>query len=314
MNPHSLLVIGELCADIVVELDEPPRFDQHEHVVPNTTITMGSSSAITACGTAALGVPTTFVGVAGDDMLGRFVLDRLRERGVDIEPSHIDSTHPTGSSTILTLPGGDRSILTALGSIGLVSIDHVPGRRIADAAHVHVGSYFLQYALHDGSLAELFGDCRDNGKTTSLDPNFDPSENWSSGIEAVLPHTDVFFCSQHEARRLSGNASDAEAVDWFAARLPPTAVLVLKAGAAGATAYRGADVIATATPVDDGRRLVDTVGAGDSLAAGFLAAHLRQRPTSECLELGVLNGTASTRAAGGIAGQLNQMQVQGLLA
>ena len=61
----DLLVVGELCVDIIVALDGDIRFGQHEQVVPSTTLTMGSSSAITACGAAAAGVTTAMVGVVG---------------------------------------------------------------------------------------------------------------------------------------------------------------------------------------------------------------------------------------------------------
>ena len=55
-----LLVVGELCVDLIVGLtDDDIRFGQHEQLVPFTALTMGSSSAITACGAAAAGVPTT---------------------------------------------------------------------------------------------------------------------------------------------------------------------------------------------------------------------------------------------------------------
>lgn len=140
MSPGALLVVGELCADIVVELDGGPRFGQREQLVPGTTVTLGSSSAITACGAAALGIPTSMVGVVGDDLLGRFVLDQLREREVDVSDCVVDATLPTSSSTILTLPDGDRSILTALGSIGRVRRDQVPRRAIERCSQIHVGA------------------------------------------------------------------------------------------------------------------------------------------------------------------------------
>lgn len=303
MNAHALLVVGELCADIVVELDAAPRFGQHEHVVPATTVTLGSSSAITACGTAALGTPTSMVGVVGDDLLGHFVLDQLRAREVDVSACVVDADLPTGSSTILTLPDGDRSILTALGSIGRVRSEHVPSQAIDRCGHVHVGSYFLQYDLQP-QLPAFFADCRRRGKTTSVDPNFDPREEWDGGITDLLPHADVFFCNEDEARHIAGAETLDEAVDWFRALLPTDAVLVVKSGPEGANVYQGATERHHVDPPVDDRPLVDTVGAGDSLAAGFLTGYVRGDDLRRCLTLGVHNGTASTRAAGGTAGQL----------
>lgn len=308
LTARPLLVLGELCADIVVDLDAPPVFGQSEHLVTSTSVVMGSSSAITACGAARMGVPTAIVGVVGDDLLGGFVLDELKRRGVDVSGCRVDPTLPTGTSTILSLPGGDRSILTALGSIGTVTPDDVPDALAEASGHLHVGSYFLQYALHD-TLAGLFEQWRAAGRSTSLDPNFDPAETWDSAIAAVLPHTDVLFCNEQEATSIARCGSVAEAVWRLVAMLPPGAELVVKRGSLGASVYvgDGRSVMeeANVSPGPTDAPLVDTVGAGDSLAAGYLAARLRGCSLEERLAVGVRNGTASTRAAGGTAGQLD---------
>ena len=111
------------------------EFGQAERIVPATEVVMGSSSAITACGLARLGVPTALVSVVGDDLLGGFLLGELRDRGVDTTYVRVDGSLPTGTSTILTRPDGDRAILTALGSIGQVTVADAPssGRRRARA-------------------------------------------------------------------------------------------------------------------------------------------------------------------------------------
>jgi sugar/nucleoside kinase (ribokinase family) len=304
--PH-LLVVGELNADIVVQLESAPRFGDYEHVVPRTEIVLGSSSAITACGTARLSVPTSLVSVVGSDLLGGFVLDELRSRQVDTTACRVDDTLPTGTSTILTLPDGDRSILTALGTIGRVRVSDIPPALLSDSAHVHVGSYFLQAGLRR-DLPAFYGDCRRQGISTSLDPNYDPRGEWGEGLADLLPQVDVLFCNEREAAAISGRAGMAAACEWFAERLPDSAQVVVKLGARGARAAvcRRGRVAETydAAPEGAGEPVVDTIGAGDSLAAGFLAARLRGLPVEDSLRVGVRNGTASTRAAGGTAGQL----------
>jgi sugar/nucleoside kinase (ribokinase family) len=307
MSVPALLVVGELCADIVVELDAPPVFGQAETLVRRTTVVLGSSSAITACGTARLGVPTSMVGVVGNDLLGTFVTSELRRRGVDITGCVVDGTIPTGSSTILTLPSGDRSILTATGSIGAVATRHVADEIVDASAHVHVGAYFLQRGLQPG-LATWFADLRARGRTTSLDPNYDPAQTWDSGIGEMLAAVDVFFCNEQEAMAVAGASTPGPAVAWLLERMPPEATVVLKLGAGGAAVHycdsSGPRQERVAVPDLPGA-VVDTVGAGDSLAAGYLAARLRSLDRTAALAVGVANGTASTRAPGGIDGQLD---------
>jgi sugar/nucleoside kinase (ribokinase family) len=321
----QLLVVGELNADIVVQLDEAPRFDDFEHVVPRTDIVLGSSSAIMACGAARMSVPTSLVSVVGDDLLGRFVVDELRSRAVDTSAVRVDAGVPTGTSTILTLPDGDRSILTALGTIGRVRVADVPTALLADSAHVHVGSFFLQEALRR-DLPALYRECRARGVSTSVDPNLDPAGEWGAGLVDVLPEVDVFFCNEREAAAISGSSDVEAACAWFAERLPASAQVVVKRGSRGAVvavcgggrvtatyaASPGSDAGSGSRGVETGHEpgfgIVDTVGAGDSLAAGYLAARLRGLPVEQQLQVGVRNGTASTRAAGGTAGQLTWEQ------
>ncbi|KQZ85158.1 hypothetical protein ASD56_01970 [Microbacterium sp. Root166] len=300
-----LLVVGELCVDLIVGLtEEAIRFGQHEQLVPFTELTMGSSSAITACGAAAAGVPTTMVGVVGRDDFGDYIVRTLTDRGMDVSRIRVDASVPTGSSTHLTRPDGDRAILTAMGSIGMTAATDVP-EDFAGAAHLHVGSYFLQHALW-GDAAPLFARARAAGLSTSLDGNFDPDQTWDRGILEVIAHTDVFFGNEQELEGITGLSDPESAVRALLERMPAGAIVVRKLGADGALAATLDSVavsrVHAAVPEVSGV-LVDTVGAGDSLAAGFLAGRLSGLATDRSLALGVACGTASTRGAGGVGAQ-----------
>lgn len=301
-----LLVVGELCVDPIVALgDDGIRFGQHEQIVPATTLTMGSSSAITAVGAAKLGVATTMVGVRGDDEFGDYIARELSVRGVDVSAVRIDGAVPTGSSTHLSRPDGDRAILTAMGSIGRTRGGDVTAALLAAASHLHGGSYFLQNDLWTDAPA-LFARARAAGLTTSLDGNFDPSEQWDSGIVDVLAHVDVFFGNEQELTGIAGTPILLDAIGALLRRMPQGAVVVCKRGADGAEAIRlefdELVVIRAAIPQVAGV-LVDTVGAGDSLAAGYLAGVLEGADIAGCLALGVACGTLSTRGPGGISNQ-----------
>ena len=302
----GLLVVGELCVDVVVALgDHDVRFDQHEQIVPSATLTMGSSSAITACGAAALGLRTSLVGVRGDDALGDYVARELTLRGVAVDDVRIATGIATGMSVHLGRPSGDRAMLTAMGSIGETRATDVTDDRLAAHDHLHVGSYFLQRALW-ADAAALFERARGAGLTRSVDGNFDPDGTWDRGIRAVIERSDVFFASAAEIAGITGVADVDSAGDRLLATMSPGAVVVTKLGPSGAVAmWRDGDraqrIHASPPPVAE--PLVDTVGAGDSLAAGFLAARLRGAPVADALAFGVACGTASTRGAGGVAAQ-----------
>lgn len=303
-QPPHIVVVGELCVDVIVRLDGPVLFGQHEQIVPSTTVTMGSSSAITACGIARLGTSVDLVAVRGADDFGDYLDSVLHRRDVGTAGVRIDASLPTGSSVHLTRADGDRAILTAMGSIGTVTAgDARPWLDRAD--HLHIGSWFLQHALeHDGS--SLFAEARAAGVRTSLDGNFDPSERWNSSILEVLEHCDIFFGNDDEIAGISSAATALEGVAALLARMPAGAALVRKTGADGAELWRmpAGELVGVhaAVPALDGV-LHDTVGAGDSLAAGVISGIARGMTDREALALGVACGSISTRAVGGIDGQ-----------
>jgi sugar/nucleoside kinase (ribokinase family) len=148
------------------------------------------------------------------------------------------------------------------------------------------------------ALPELFRTAREHGARTSLDTNDDPAGRWDpAGIAALLAVTDILLPNAREACALAGTGTPESAAAALAARGPLVAV---KNGAEGALAHDGAALLRTpAVPVLP----VDTVGAGDSFDAGFVAATLAGLPTAAALELAAACGALSTRAHGGTPAQ-----------
>ena len=291
----GLLVLGELNADVVVSgSDVEPVFGEVERIVDDARLTLGGSGAILACGAARLGLSVAYVGVAGDDAVGRFVLGELTARGIDTSLCRIHDSLPTGLSVILSSPD-DRAILTALGTIDALRAVDVPADALARARHVHVASLYLQHALRP-DVPGLFAAARRAGATTSLDTNWDPSDRWDT-LDAALAETDVFLPNAAEARRIARTDDVDEALDRLAGRFGTVAV---KLGAGGAIARRGSERASVRAPEVE---VVDTTGAGDTFGAGFLAGLLGGRPLADALRLAVACGSLSTRAAGGTAAQ-----------
>jgi sugar/nucleoside kinase (ribokinase family) len=311
LEPHDvardldILVVGEINPDIVISDEDPvPVFGEVERVVGSVVMTVGSSSAIFACGAARLGLRVAFVGVVGDDAFGRFMLDAMAERDVDVSACTVDRTRPTGATVILT-SGRDRAMLTAMGSIGAFDVDAVPPLLLARARHIHSGGFYLQQTSRD-RLPAFFAKARARGVTTSFDTNWDPTERWNGGVIDMLRSADVFFPNEAEATRIAGvddveAAARALAVAGAEGRADGGPIVVVKRGAAGAIACRaGAELVrVTAMPVDP----LDTTGAGDSFNAGFLRGWLDGGSLADSLELAAACGALSTARVGGVDGQ-----------
>jgi sugar/nucleoside kinase (ribokinase family) len=296
MADFDLLVVGEINPDLILRgPDVAPEFGQAEKLVEEAKLTIGSSSAIMACGAARLGLRTAFVGVVGDDEFGRFMLRAMDKRGIDTSCCVVDPALSTGMSVILSQPH-DRAILTHAGAIGALRADQVDRQMLGRARHLHVGSYFLLDALRPG-LPSLYAEAHEAGLTTSLDTNWDPSGTWDGGLSQLLPHCDVFIPNEAEARFIARKESLDDALDVLAAQVSTIAV---KLGAVGGLArQREQTVRAPALPV----QVIDTTGAGDSFDAGFLYGYLHDWSPERSLRLACACGSLSTRTAGGTDGQ-----------
>jgi sugar/nucleoside kinase (ribokinase family) len=295
----DVVVLGDCNPDLVLSGDEvEPSFGQVERLVDDADLMIGGSGGIFAAGAARLGLRTAFVGMVGDDVFGKFMCDALSERGVDTRGIVVDPSLRTGITVILSRPG-DRAILTFPGTIAALDAAHVDPKLLTMTRHVHVASYFLQTSLAP-SLPTLFRRAHDAGATTSLDPNWDPSELWDSGIRDVLSVTDLFLPNAAEAIRIAAVPHVREAAKSLAADGPLTAV---KLGAAGALAADRSGHIATEIPGLPGIDPVDAVGAGDSFDAGVLTGLLKGRTIERALALGCACGALSTQAIGGTSAQ-----------
>jgi sugar/nucleoside kinase (ribokinase family) len=294
MKEYDILVAGEINPDLILSGNVTPEFGQVEKLVDNAALTIGSSSAIFACGAARLGLKVAFMGVCGEDVFGRFMLDEMSKRGVDVSNVIIRSDGQTGLSVILNQQA-DRAILTHLGLIADLQASDIADALLSRSRHLHVASYFLQTKLQPG-LPDLFRRARSLGLTTSLDTNYDPSEKWA-GFDELFPVTNVFLPNEKEALSLTGAANVDLAADRLESRVESLAIKLGADGALGAS--DGARVRVASIPV----QVIDTVGAGDSFDAGFMYGYLNEWPLEKSLRLACVCGALSTQQAGGTHGQ-----------
>ena len=294
MRRFDVVVAGEINPDLILSGEVQPAFGQVETLVDSAELVIGSSSVIFACGAARLGLKVAFTGLCGDDYFGHFMLAEMQKRQVDTGNVRVVPGGATGLSVILNR-GADRAILTHMGLIPDLKAEDVSDELLRQARHLHVASYFLQRAIQPG-LPDLFQRALRCGLSTSLDTNYDPSEQWL-GFEALLPVTNVFLPNETEARSLARAATLEAAADKLAGMV---ATLAIKLGAAGALGVSDTRRVRLASlPVE----VADTVGAGDSFDAGFIYGYLNGWAFENSMRLGVVCGALSTRKPGGTAAQ-----------
>jgi sugar/nucleoside kinase (ribokinase family) len=294
-TPRPIAVIGELNVDLIASgLTSPPILGG-EILAEDLRTVLGSASAIFACGAARLGHPVSFFSKVGDDEYGRFCLDCLQKAGISTGNVATVPTSKTGV-TISLSTSNDRALVTVLGAISELRLKDMDLEALQGHSHLHMTSFFLQTALRP-SFPRILRQARKLGLTTSFDPNSDPMSSWGPDVWRVVDETTILFINQEEALHLTRKKNVREALKQLAERAP---CVVVKLGPRGAIAAADGQIV-SAPPFKVSP--VDTTGAGDSFAAGFVHAFLSGRDLHGCLVEGNACGALSTQQVGGIAGQ-----------
>ena len=297
---YDILTVGDMCVDLVVDLGRTePQFSQAEQWIPDYTLEMGGSACIFACQAAKLGLRVAVVGRVGDDAFGHLALQRLGESGVDTRHVQVDPGLKTGLGLALCRAAGDRAILTYAGSINAVYPVDLTDDLLRCARHLHYCSYYLQTNLLP-AIPAIFRRARALGLSISLDSNWDPEGRWEGGLAEALALSDLFLPNEQEALAI-GRADRLE--DALVSLASAGPVVAVKRGESGALVAAGVE--RWVVPVEPVATVADTIGAGDSFDAGFVAAWLAGQRLEMCAAVGNACGRASTQARGGIRGQLH---------
>ncbi|OGB67698.1 MAG: hypothetical protein A2Y94_12575 [Caldithrix sp. RBG_13_44_9] len=287
----DIIVVGELNVDLILlGLPSLPEMGQCK-LSKDVQFTLGSASAIFASNIARLGKKVGFVGKIGDDEFGDFILESLKKQHVDT--SHIikDKNGKTGICVSLSFPD-NYAMASYAGVREMMSIADVDFEYVNSASHLHMSSYFLQPSMKEG-CPELFRKARENGLSTSLDPDSDPTNTWSNSIYQVLDYVDIFLPNEREALKITGGDNTLSALDILAERVNTVAIKRSKEGVI--VQNKDQRLSAEAFKIE----VVDTTGAGDSFNAGFIYQYLNKARIEECVIWGNACAAISTTRAGG---------------
>ena len=295
MKKYDVITAFDICVDFLMDLGNTvPEFGQKEKLVDDYGLEMGGSACIFACQCAKLGLATTGVGSMGSDSFGAFMVDCLKQNGVDT--SYIRTNKEKTALTLcLNKTGGDRSILTYMGAMDTVQKEWIE-ELLPNTRHLHICSYYLLKSLQK-AYPDILKAAQSQGVTVSLDTNWDPDETWDGGIRDILQYVDVFLPNENELMLITGKDNVKDALE-YAGQLVP--LIAVKCGAEGAYAYTNG-----ITYKQDALKITvaDTVGAGDSFNGGFIYGYLSGLSIGECLKAGTTCGSLNASKPGGTAGQ-----------
>lgn len=244
----------------------------------NTRIIPGGSACNTMVGIGKLGGAARFVGKLGEDELGKFFENDLRKNNV--EPLLFTSSSPTGRVLSIITPDAQRSMFTFLGASSETRPEEITNNCFKGAAVVHIEGYLV---FNRDLILTALNTAKAAGALISLDlSSFTIVEESKDFLEKIIDdYVDILIANEDEAFAFTGQSDELQALDALSKRAE---IAVLKLGERGSYICRKGKRVRV-KPKGNGVA-VDTTGAGDLWAAGFLFGFVNGYPLEKCGELG----------------------------
>lgn len=306
---YDILGIGNAIVDVVAPVSEQfiadhdmakgamalidtATADQLYAAMPPGTESSGGSAANTCAVAAMLGARVAYIGRVADDQLGQVFHHDISAVGVHFPTAALTQGAPTARCLILVTSDGQRTMNTYLGACVTLGVDDVDTALVADSAITYLEGYLFDPPAAQAAfyVAAKAANAAGRQVALSLSDAFCVGRHRAAFRDLVAGHVDILFANETEVCSLY------ETEDWAIAATRAggdVALAVLTRGAEGSTILRGSErVEITAEPAT----VIDTTGAGDAYAAGFLAALTAGKSLALC-------GKLASVAAANVIGQ-----------
>ena len=246
----------------------------------------GGSAGNTAAGVAALGCRAGFIGQVADDQLGTIYRHDITSLGVEFPTPARGDVGATARSLILVTPDAQRTMNTFLGAAQLLDSRAIDAAHIASAKILYLEGYLWDPEAPRAAMEAAIDAARAAGTRVAftLSDSFCISRHRGDFLRLIEEgRIDILFANEAEITELAGVDGFGAAVEQVAAKVP---MLVVTRSERGAIARAGREQ--AAVPAEPIARLVDTTGAGDLFAAGFLAGQAKGLGLEQSLKLGAI--------------------------
>jgi len=245
----------------------------------------GGSAGNTIAGVASLGGRGAFIGKVANDPLGDVYAHDMAAIGASFHGGRLVGGAGTGRCMVNVTPDGQRTMCTYLGAAVELSPADVDPKVIEGAAITYFEGYLFDPEEARRAFAKAAGLARAAGRTIALSvsDSFVVHRHRAALLGFIAAEVDVLFANEDEITALTGEASFADAVEAIRDKVK---IAALTCGAQGSVVVAGNTT--HQIDADHVEKVVDTTGAGDQYAAGFLHALARGRPLDQCGRLGGL--------------------------
>ncbi len=258
------IVVGDVMMDVTALIESEIVYASDTPA--RVSLQPGGSAANTAAWIGAMGGQVTLVGCVGNDDFGRAIRDELAALHVE-QHVHVADRLPTGTCVVIVDHRRERTMFPDSGANSALPAAAFDGDLITTGSHVHLTGYTLLNPASRRAGVAALERARAVGATCSIDPSsVGPLRHQLGLFRELLPHLDAILANAEEAMVLTGAEDEASALEMLAGIVP---LVIVKRGRQGVLAACAGERIDAPAPA---ARVVDTTGAGDAFAAGFLPA------------------------------------------
>lgn len=296
---YDVACVGIFVADAIAKtVDKLPKKGKLD-LINQLDLYTGGCAVNTGIAMAKIGLKTSVIGKVGNDGFGKFIHNSLKDENVNVDGLVLDSNSSTSASVVLVDSEGERSFLHCLGANAEFTDKDVDYNIIEESNIVFIAGTMLMPSFDGEPCARVLKRSKEMGKTTALDTAWDSTGRWMEVLEPCMKYIDLFMPSYEEAVELSGKKDPEEIADVFLSMGIKTCVIKLGKDGCFIKDKKGEKhTIPTYMDI----KPVDTTGAGDSFAAGFLTGISKGWSLYECGKFANAVGTHCVMEVGASTG------------
>jgi sugar/nucleoside kinase (ribokinase family) len=309
VKPLDVICAGAAIVDILLQPVNKNIFDTESYPLENIEMTIGGDAINEATIISRFGKKTALMSMIGSDPAGQFILDACAANHIDTNSLVVNPAETTSMNIGLVTNDGERTFVTNKnGSLWKMCADDIDISRFSEAKILSLASIFNEPLLTGKNLEYIFGAAQKAGMIICADMIKPRLGETLEDIKGSLAYVDYFFPNYEEAVLLTGTENIDEIADIFLSCGVKN--IIVKTGRKGCYIKNasGAETISAV----QGVKSLDTTGAGDNFASGFITGLLENKSLKECGQLANVTAAISVQCLGATTGVQSREQVENL--
>lgn len=306
-NKLDVICIGAAIVDIPLHPVSKNIFDSESYPLEKICMTIGGDAINEATIISRLGYKVALMSRVGKDIVGDYIIKFCEQNNIDYSSVTIDPDIDTSINVGLVTENGERTFVTNRnGSLWKTNINDVDFKRFKEAKLLSLASIFNNPLIDGLSLIKIFKEAKKKNMIICADMIKRRFGEGFEDIREALGYVDYFFPNYDEACMVTGKTDLDEIADAFLNCGVKN--VIIKTGKNGCFVKNSLETLCV--PIYKNTKLIDTIGAGDNFAAGFITAILEGKTLKECSEVANVTASISVEYLGATTGVKNRQQVE----